>query len=83
MEKENLNLEEKKDLKPEKNKYIRPEIETIAITEDVLMETWSIAVDNDPNHAIGPGDEEDIGAKRNFFDVGWEDYPGQETLWED
>ena len=47
-----------------------------------LMETWSIGVDNDPDHGIGAGQEDDIGAKPGFFsDEDWE--KPAFNVWED
>ncbi|MGN0214921.1 MAG: hypothetical protein ACI4BG_00130 [Prevotella sp.] len=47
------------------------------------METWTIGVDNDPNHAIGPGDEGDIGAKQEWFG-NEEDWPHPDNkIWDD
>lgn len=51
--------------------YIKPEIEVINVQGYALMDHWSIGIDpNDPG--IGPGDEDDIGAKHGEFDEGWE-----------
>ena len=51
-----------------KKVYMRPSIETVLMDEAPLMEKWSIEIDNDPDHGIGPGDEDDIGAKPGFLD---------------
>lgn len=48
-----------------KTVYAKPFTEVIAVNDNALMETWSIGVDND--HTIGPGDEDDIGAKKGWF----------------
>lgn len=65
-----------------KTAYMKPLIEVIKVNGNALMETWSIGVDNDPNHGIGVGQEGDIGAKQGFFDE--EDWgkPGF-NVWED
>jgi len=51
-----------------KKTYIQPELEVLSMGYGAhLMEVWSIGIDpNDPG--IGPGDEDDIGAKQGFFD---------------
>jgi len=51
-----------------KNKYSKPEIIIIEMKSNIFMDTWSLGVDNDPEHGIKPGDEGDIGAKQNTFD---------------
>lgn len=51
-----------------KKTYTEPLTEVVKLEVNSLMETWSIGVDNDPSHGIGPGDEDDIGAKQGFFD---------------
>lgn len=51
-----------------KTAYMKPLTEVIRVNGNALMETWSIGVDNDPNHAIGPGNEGDIGAKKGWFE---------------
>ena len=51
-----------------KKTYMKPLTEVVKLESNSLMETWSIGVDNDPNHGIGAGQEGDIGAKQGFFD---------------
>lgn len=51
-----------------KKTYTEPLTEVVKLEVNYLMETWSIGVDNDPNHGIGDGQEDDIGAKQGFFD---------------
>lgn len=51
-----------------KKTYTEPLTEVVKLEVNSLMETWSIGVDNDPNHSIGAGQEDDIGAKQGFFD---------------
>lgn len=63
-----------------KTAYMKPLTEVIKVNGNALMETWSIGVDNDPGHAIGPGDEDDIGAKQGFFSN--EDMPSY-SPWEE
>ncbi|RRD01934.1 hypothetical protein [Prevotella sp. OH937_COT-195] len=47
--------------------YIKPEMEIVNVQGNALMEHWSIGIDpNDPG--IGPGEEDEIGAKEGFFD---------------
>ncbi len=65
------------------NAYIKPEIGIIKISGNVLMDTWSIGVDNDPDHAIIPGEEDDIGAKQGFLDEEDERGWAGRSLWED
>ena len=50
-----------------KKTYIKPLTEAIKVNVNSLMEIWSIGVDNNLDHGIGTGDEDDIGAKRGFF----------------
>lgn len=50
-----------------KKTYTEPLTEVVKLEVNSLMETWSIGVDNDPNHSIGAGQEDDIGAKQGFF----------------
>ena len=67
-----------------KTAYTKPLIEVIRVNGNALMETWSIGVDNDPNHAIGSGDEDDIGAKKvHVFDDedAWPDT--HKNVWDD
>ncbi|MCI7598881.1 MAG: hypothetical protein SOY06_02185 [Prevotella sp.] len=66
-----------------KTAYRKPLIEAIRVNGNALMETWTIGVDNDPNHAIGPGDEGDIGAKQGWFG-NEEDWPHPDNkIWDD
>ncbi|RRD02014.1 hypothetical protein [Prevotella sp. OH937_COT-195] len=51
-----------------KKTYQEPKSEVIKINGNALMEVWSIPIDNDPDHGIGAGDEDDIGAKEGFFE---------------
>ncbi len=67
-----------------KTAYTKPLIEVIRVNGNALMETWSIGVDNDPNHGIGPGDEGDIGAKKGYFfddEDAWPDT--HKNMWDD
>lgn len=67
-----------------KTAYMKPLIEVIKVNGNALMETWSIGVDNDPNHGIGAGQEGDIGAKQGFFDEEDENWGKQGVrVWED
>lgn len=68
-----------------KSTYQKALTEIIFIKGDTLMETWSIGVDNDPGHAIDPGEEGDIGAKEGFFFSHEEDVwdNGAKSLWDD
>lgn len=67
-----------------KTAYTKPLIEVIRMDGDALMEKWSIGVDNDPGHAIGPGDEGDIGAKQgSFFDEADSWGGNSRSLWDD
>lgn len=67
-----------------KKQYIKPEVEVVKVNGNALMETWSIGVDNDPNHGIGPGNEDDIGAKQGFFFDNWEETGSRnKNLWDD
>lgn len=51
-----------------KKKYQRPELEVVYIESSSLMEVWSIPFDDD-DPGIGPGQEDEIGAKQGgFFD---------------
>ena len=51
-----------------KKKYQRPELEVVYIESSSLMEVWSIPIDDD-DPGIGPGQEDEIGAKQGgFFD---------------
>lgn len=61
-----------------KKAYIQPEAEVIVINGGTVMgdEWWSVAVD--PDQEI---EDDDIGAKRGFFDNG-EDLPSY-SPWED
>ncbi|PTL34349.1 hypothetical protein C7120_07405 [Prevotella sp. oral taxon 376] len=51
-----------------RKRYSAPAVESIKVNTDNLMEVWSIGIDDDPGHSIGPGDEGDIGAKPGFQD---------------
>ncbi|MGP1418085.1 MAG: hypothetical protein ACTTKN_12235 [Phocaeicola sp.] len=62
-----------------KTAYIKPFTEVVKINGNALMESWSIGVDNDPGHAINPGEEDDIGAKKDFFF----ENTFNKSLWED
>lgn len=70
---------------PKTKTYVKPETEVIRLQGSLLMDTWSIGIDNDPDHGIGPGDEDDIGAKKGFFDNDVEDNTPlyRYNLWED
>lgn len=50
-----------------KKAYMKPLTEAIEVKANSLMEVWSIGIDNNPDHGIGAGDEDDIGAKQGFF----------------
>lgn len=51
-----------------KKKYQLPELEVVYIESSSLMEVWSIPIDDD-DPGIGPGQEDEIGAKQGgFFD---------------
>ena len=65
-----------------KKTYMKPLTEVVKLESNSLMETWSIGVDNDPNHGIGAGQEGDIGAKQGFFDEEDWGQPGF-NVWED
>ena len=49
-----------------KKKYQRPELEVVYIESSSLMEVWSIPIDDD-DPGIGPGQEDEIGAKQGGF----------------
>lgn len=55
-----------------KKKYQRPELEVVYIESSSLMEVWSIPIDDD-DPGIGPGQEDEIGAKQGGFfdDLDW------------
>ena len=50
-----------------KTVYMKPLIEVIKVNSEALMEKWSVGIDNDPDHGIKPGEENDIGAKEGWF----------------
>lgn len=55
-----------------KKKYQRPELDVIYIESSPLMEIWSIPIDDD-DPGIGPGQEDEIGAKQvGFSDEEWD-----------
>ncbi len=68
-------------MKMNKKRYIRPVLEIVNVNLESLMETWSIAVDHNPNNGIKPGDEGDIGAKQSNFGYHWGDV--RKSLWDD
>ena len=39
----------------------------VEVNGNALMEVWSVGIDNDPDHSIKPGEEDDIGAKESWF----------------